>query len=612
MKQGFKLIKMIHFLDRSFLPLYLLAACAGSALPFITMIGSVRVLDDLLAGNGRQAFLAAAVMLAAEAVVRSISCYLHRKAEAKSMTINRRCNGQIILKSIRLDYAAMEEKECLEEFQAADYQMARNGGFGSYADWFFKLLCGCMSAIYGIFFLLRLTLAEETALEARMFLKGLWSLLPVGLAFGLVFLCNCIWFRRMGETAFAMRKELMDANQRMNYSSFTLPMDETLAKEIRLYRMKDWLMEQWERLSEQVRGVFGVYWRFEERHLLRLSLLNDFVLLLAYAFAAAKVWAHVMTAGAFLGFSGALVQIHTGLRSMAQAAGEIRRHQSYLSFYTDFLEKENRMHTGSLPVEKRRDNEYEIEFHDVGFRYPGSPAYSLRHISLKLSLKHKFAVVGRNGAGKTTLIKLLCRFYDPTEGVITLNGVDIRKYDYEAYQSLFAAVFQDFSLFPMTVGENVACSKTKEPSKLDRALLQAGIKRSVDALEHGADTLLFHGLGDGVELSGGEAQKLALARALYKDAPFVILDEPTAALDPVGEYELYTRFEQMVREKTSIYISHRMSSCRFCDEILVFEQGCIVQRGSHKQLMAEEGKLYQQLWNAQAKYYANAEIWKAL
>ena len=115
-----------------------------------------------------------------------------------------------------------------------------------------------------------------------------------------------------------------------------------------------------------------------------------------------------------------------------------------------------------------------------------------------------------------------------------------------------------------------------------------------------------------MELSGGEAQKLALARALYKDAPFVILDEPTAALDPVGEYELYTRFEQMVREKTSIYISHRMSSCRFCDEILVFEQGCIVQRGSHKQLMAEEGKLYQQLWNAQAKYYANAESWKAL
>lgn len=193
--------------------------------------------------------------------------------------------------------------------------------------------------------------------------------------------------------------------------------------------------------------------------------------------------------------------------------------------------------------------------------------------------------------------------YDVSEGKITLNGIDIRKYEYQEYLNLFAAVFQDFSLFSFSIKENVAGCTEVDEKRVWETLERAGMDARIKKMKDGIDTLLFHQMGDGVDISGGEAQKLAIARALYKDAPFVILDEPTAALDPVSEYEIYSHFDEMVKDKTSIYISHRMSSCRFCDDILVFDAGELIQRGNHEQLLKEERKVYAQLWNAQAKYY---------
>ena len=232
----------------------------------------------------------------------------------------------------------------------------------------------------------------------------------------------------------------------------------------------------------------------------------------------------------------------------------------------------------------------------------------MRHVSCQLPTGKKLAVAGPNGAGKTTFIKLLCRLYDPTEGTILLNGIDIRLYDYQEYLSLLSVVFQDFQLFAMKLGENVAANVTYDPARVWDCLEKAGLRERVEQMEKGLDTSLYQQEENSIELSGGEAQKLALARALYKDAPIVILDEPTAALDPVSEYEIYSRFGQLVQGKTSIYISHRMSSCRFCDEIFVFDQGTIVQRGNHETLLANENGLYAKLWHAQAQHYEEQRI----
>lgn len=211
-------------------------------------------------------------------------------------------------------------------------------------------------------------------------------------------------------------------------------------------------------------------------------------------------------------------------------------------------------------------------------------------------------MVGPNGAGKTTLIMLLCRLYEPTEGRILLNGKDIREYDYREYLNLFGVVFQDFKLFAMNVAENVAASGEYEEALVWECLEKAGIKERVSEMDEGIRTQLFNVGVKGVEISGGEAQKIAIARALYKSAPFIILDEPTSALDPVAEYEIYAGFDKLVAEKLAVYISHRMSSCRFCERILVLEKGQIAEEGNHDTLLQQDG-IYAKMWNMQAKNY---------
>lgn len=278
----------------------------------------------------------------------------------------------------------------------------------------------------------------------------------------------------------------------------------------------------------------------------------------------------------------------------------------YLERFFELLDMKSEMKKGVLPVEKRMDRDYRIVFDHVSFRYPGCEQYALKDICMEFKIGEKLAVVGKNGSGKTTFIKLLSRLYDPTEGAIYLNGIDIRRYQYEEYMSLFSVVFQDFQLFSFSLGENVAVSEAYDREEVSSALFRAGLDEFIRKLPEGLDTTLYRNFDEkGVEVSGGEAQKLALARAICKGAPFVLLDEPTAALDPVAEYEIYSRFNELVADRTTVYISHRMSSCRFCGDIAVFDEGRLVQRGSHEELMKKTDGMYAKLWTAQAQYYNN-------
>jgi ATP-binding cassette subfamily B protein len=272
------------------------------------------------------------------------------------------------------------------------------------------------------------------------------------------------------------------------------------------------------------------------------------------------------------------------------------------------------MYQGSLTPEKRSDHKYEIEFKNVSFLYPSpqrtpddeppsAESFALKNISFTFNTNERLAVVGENGSGKTTFIKLLCRLYDPTEGEILLNGIDIKKYDYHEYMNIFSVVFQDFVLMAYPLAQNVAASLTYDEKKVHECLIKSGFGERLAAME--LDSCLYRDFeDDGVLISGGEAQKIAMARALYRDAPFVILDEPTAALDPVAEFEVYSKMNEIVGEKTAVFISHRLSSCRFCENIAVFHEGRLVQKGSHEILSSEQNGKYYELWNAQARYYS--------
>lgn len=323
-----------------------------------------------------------------------------------------------------------------------------------------------------------------------------------------------------------------------------------------------------------------------------------------YVFVCLKAYAGAFGIGDVTRYIGAITGMSGRISTIINSIGDMRNNAPFLRTVFEFLDLPDPMYQGSLTVEKRRDRNYEIEFKNVSFKYPDSDIWALKNVNIRFRVGQRLAVVGHNGSGKTTFIKLLCRMYDPTEGKILLNGIDIRKYDYKEYLSVFSVVFQDFNLFALPLGENVAASKEYDRARVEQVLRKAGFGERLDSMPRGLDTYLYKALcEDGVEISGGEAQKIALARALYKDAPFIILDEPTAALDPIAEYEIYTKFNELVGDKTAIYISHRLSSCRFCDDIAVFDGGTVIQKGSHKSLVSDKSGKYYELWHAQAQYY---------
>lgn len=313
----------------------------------------------------------------------------------------------------------------------------------------------------------------------------------------------------------------------------------------------------------------------------------------------------VFSVGELIRYVGYLSRMISCIWNLFAVAADVRSNRQYLETYLAYFDIENEMYQGSLAVEKRSDKKFDIAFRHVSFRYPGSSAFALRDVTLDLRVGERLAVVGMNGSGKTTFIKLLCRLYDPAEGEILLNDFNIRKYDYRQYLDLFSVVFQDYNLLSLPLGNNVAGDARYDREKAERLLEEVGFGERYQKMPQGLETPLYKNFdADGVEISGGEAQKIALARALYRDAPFIILDEPTAALDPVAEAEIYARFDEIVGDRTAVYISHRLSSCRFCDRIVVFHEGRIVQTGTHEQLLADPAGRYYELWNAQAQYYA--------
>lgn len=341
-------------------------------------------------------------------------------------------------------------------------------------------------------------------------------------------------------------------------------------------------------------------------------LLNAALSMFVFLLVAAKAFIGVFGIGSFILYQGTTKRFVEAVSGIAVNIGRLRQHTRYLVSFYEYLDLPNDMYQGTLAVEKRDDIDYEIEFRDVSFRYPRTDAWALRHVSMKFRIGDKLAIVGENGSGKTTFIKLLCRLYDPTEGKILLNGIDITRYRYDEYMALFSVVFQDYTLLGFPLGENVAISDAYDEAKVRDCLIRAGLGDKLESLDNDPDKKEKDALkralwrdydSEGIEFSGGELQKIALARALYKDAPFVVLDEPTAALDPIAEAAVYENFNVLVENKTAIFISHRLSSCRFCDSIAVFDHGQLIQQGSHDALAADAGGKYSQLWHAQAQYY---------
>lgn len=616
-RTGFRLLKMVHETDSTLLPMNLLMICVNLAEIYVGLFLTSALIDSLLAARFRQAARYALLLAVSALVLGSIGEVLLKKVRTVQNRLWQIVYLWIAKKAISLDYETMEDPDAVKKLLTAERTCDMYGSVGIVVLNYGELLKALLNIVVSVGLSLQLVLTRPAAdvvtplsgqedgigrAAALLSVPGL-SLLLFGAALaGMAFLSRRT-AHRYAEKEKNFFQNRAGTEEKLDYLNNNIFFNYRAGKIIRIFGMQDMLLKSGGR-------EFNEGFRFYIRriHAKRGETVENLATsglftVFSYLLVVLKIISRAITVGAFTRYVGALNQFGSACASLIEYNAAIRRNAVYMGEFLAFLDVEEKHSHGTIPVEKRDDGEYELAFEDVSFRYPGSEKYVLKNVNCRLDMKRKMAVVGRNGAGKTTFIKLLCGLYEPTEGRITLNGVDIRKYKPDEYRDLFGVVFQDFRLFSFPVWENVATGYERDDGRLWKALYQAGAQEFVKNMPEGLETLLYKDTGEGVEISGGEAQKLAIARALYKDGALVVLDEPTAALDPLAEAEVYARFDEMTEGKTSIYISHRMSSCRFCDDIMVFDDGRIAERGSHETLLAAGG-LYSQLWNAQAKYYA--------
>lgn len=567
----------------------------NALLPYIPLYFSAKLIDALTVGApvGTLA-LYVALTVGLVFVVKLAGSYLERIRSSTSMDAYRAEQWRYSKKAMDMAYESIEEREVslLRERIRAESQT----GFNRYA-----LIYSLENAIHHI-----TTVIASVAMTISFFCV---EAIPLYMKLGIVvlavltILCGMVTTSHCEKIEHKFWSDCVEMNV-LSDKYYEYVDDYSAGKDVRLYSMDADLAErmaalEWEFYDKQIKNA-------NKQTLLTLptTFLGEIFRFAGYAVMIYAALAGGITVGSIAKYMSCIAMLLGALSGLVSNVQYMLNNNTYLKRYFSYFDIPNNMYKGSLTVEKRDDREYYVEFRDVSFKYPNSDIYALRHVNVKFRVGEKLAVVGMNGSGKTTFIKLMCRLYDPTEGEILLNGVNIQKYDYDEYMSIFSVVFQDFRLFAFSLGQNVAASDKYDRARVEECLREAGFGDRLETLPDGTETYLYKDYSDdGIEISGGEAQKIAIARALYKNAPFIILDEPTAALDPVAEYEVYSKFNDIVGDRTAIYISHRLASCRFCDNIVVFDHGGIVQHGSHDELLADETGKYCELWNAQAQYY---------
>ena len=575
------------------------SAFAAATLPYLSLFFSARILNLLLAKSYRACLYTVVVFLLTQYGLGLFEKICRQYLDGQKELCLARTEQKITAKALELEFEKFEKTETMDAIRRTNVSSMGSGNVGDQLIVIHTLITSLLSVLYALFFLLRLFLLSYSS--RNNFFTSSFSMLALLLLCGVQLALSSRINRRSTQKKIELNQGNDHSNSVANYL-VNVMLEERRADDIRIGHLDHFLDVQFGKAMEHFLPMYLDFARFsaitDGKNAL-LSLLSNFA---AYLVIGARALYGVLPIGDVLLYAGSVTRAMSDLQTFLATGSEFDYINSYLSTYEDFIAQPSMAYDGTLPIEKRDDGQYEFAFHDVSFSYPGTNIPVLEHVTLSFAVGEKTALVGRNGAGKTTLIKLLCRLYEPTSGYITLNGIDIRKYSYKEYTQAFSVVFQDFHLFSLPLDENIAAGTEIDEAALQSSLAKVGLTECVQRLPQGTHTRLYNNNGTGVDLSGGEAQRTAIARALYKDAPFVILDEPTAALDPIAEAEIYEQFSQMISGKTAVYISHRMSSCKFCDRIVVLDHGRIAEDGTHDTLLANHG-IYANLYETQAQYY---------
>ena len=597
-----RMYREVHSLDRRLLPTTAVQAVIDSIKPFINIYFSARLITLLTQKADTSVIITnIALVLGINVVIFFLASFLNNYNENHRMMLLDLENKKVEEKLYNADYALLNDSEFKELLHRHEEAGKSRWARLPYFMWTtLQFTRGVLTTIISFIIIIPLlkvgfVRTGNTFFERPLFIVTIVAAIAVMAGVILI-------------VASKINKSYLEANEkyaeldRIFYSFIDILGDYKTGKEIRLYKEQN-LIDNITTQKILTDGEITL-----RKISMRTAKSSSFIAILGalvgfgvYLFIGVKGLFGLFGIGSLVLYCGSFMQIISGIMMFANTLGKLKEILSLARDYFKILEAESTMIYGNRELDLT--NGFEIEFNNVSFKYPKSDIYALKQINLKISNGEKLAVVGRNGSGKTTFIKLLCRLYDVDEGEILINGINIKEYTRDSLNKLNSIVFQDYKILSLTVADNISANDECDKDMLNSALDKANIKDRIEAMPQKEKTYLYKDLDkSGVEISGGEAQKLALARALYKDSPIVILDEPTAALDPIAENEIYSRFNSVVENKTAIYISHRLSSCAFCDRIAVFDNAELVETGTHNELISANGR-YAELWNAQASYY---------
>jgi len=569
--------------DKFYILWRILYQLTNAPLPVIASLLPKYIIDEL---TGQQRISTLVLYIAAIAgytlVASALSAYLHNDSFTRRCRVAAEFDSDLHRRLYECDYENLESPRFLDmQEKAKKFLFCNWHGFGYLLDCALNI-CGYLITLIGI-----------GAIIAT--LNGWIILLFITLAI------LGAWFDSRIKKKIKSFDDALVFDQR-GWTYFSGLFDKAeYGKEFRIYQMGEWLLQKerefFTRSNDTMKKANDEYIKSGV-----ITALFTFIQqCAAYGYLIYSVLANDLSIGDFTMYVSAITAFAATFRQIMTAFVEIRAHDLYYTNLEEYLSVPALLRSGTEQIIP--EPVYRIEFKNVSFRYPGSEHNALEHINLTLQPGQKLLIVGENGAGKTTFVKLLLRLYDPTEGEILLNGTNIKAYDYDSYLSLFSSAFQDYNLYSFSLRDNIAMGRPADDTQITSLLRKVGLGEKFEQLEHGLDTMLHKTFDEsGMEPSGGEGQKLAIARALYKKTPFLILDEPTAALDPRAESEIYRQIHSLTAGKTALYISHRLSSAKFCDRIAVFEHGRITEYGTHTELIAKQGT-YAELFQMQSEYY---------
>lgn len=591
-------IKLLWAMDRKFPVIVILQGGLNALLFYLPVLLVARILDLLVyRENSADPISIAVVGLVGIWLLKGVKALLEKEMKTRSYQIAMRFETLVPVNTLNISFSDLESDYAKEMRARILADRSWGSGFFGVADKFCNLCNSGFELLGSVIMLIPLAMQVSGSAAGKVAAALLFN---IGLAVvGASVYAK--WYQKK-ESAAMNQMTQAEKNSRFWY------MDEggsgaigaQSLKDIFMYRAKKMIQKTIDTEREGVRKNVFTIARINCAGGLGTGMIQGILLCVSYYCVLALAIAGTITVGMVLRYAQAIFQACMSVSASIRLAGEFRTDVGRIASTLEYLNLEAEKTKGDSFTEMTKGV---IEFRNVSFRYPGTKELVLDHVSLKIEPSEKIAVVGKNGSGKTTLVKLLCRLYEPEEGEILWNGKNIREYDLKEWQKIFAIVFQDYSLLSLTLGQNVAASEQYEAERAKEVLQLAGFGERLNKLKKGLETVVYPEYEqDGVSFSGGEEQKIAIARAIYKGGQICILDEPTAALDPVSESRVYESFDEIVKGKTAVYISHRLSSCKFSDRIFVLDNGKIAESGTHEALLSQNG-LYAQLWQAQAQYY---------